>query len=107
MGHQVKTQSPRGVLSALFITCSHQRVSVSSHHPVTSFSKVMSSFLTAPLQEVHLEVVPIAGRNHEVNLTAIILPTEANLTVFYWWIGDSLQVSCVPFLHITFCEISD
>lgn len=67
----------------------------------------MLSFPTAPLQEVHLEVVPIAGRNHEVNLTAIILPTEANLTVFYWWIGDSLQVSCAPFLHITFCEMSD
>uniref|UniRef100_A0A673LC31 VPS10 domain-containing receptor SorCS2 n=1 Tax=Sinocyclocheilus rhinocerous TaxID=307959 RepID=A0A673LC31_9TELE len=36
-------------------------------------------------------VVPIAGRNQEVNLTAIVLPTEANLTVFYWWIGDNLQ----------------
>uniref|UniRef100_A0A8D3DC09 Sortilin related VPS10 domain containing receptor 2 n=1 Tax=Scophthalmus maximus TaxID=52904 RepID=A0A8D3DC09_SCOMX len=47
--------------------------------------------VTAPLQEVHLEVVPIAGRNHEVNLTALVLPTEANLTVFYWWIGDNLR----------------
>ncbi|XDV18084.1 hypothetical protein PO909_023854 [Leuciscus waleckii] len=47
--------------------------------------------VTAPLQDVHLEVVPIAGRNQEVNLTAIVLPTEANLTVFYWWIGDNLQ----------------
>lgn len=53
----------------------------------------MFSPLTAPLQEVHLEVVPIAGRNHEVNLTAMVLPTEANLTVFYWWIGDNLQVN--------------
>lgn len=52
----------------------------------------MFSSLAAPLQEVHLEVVPIAGRNHEVNLTAIVLPTEANLTVFYWWIGDNLRV---------------
>lgn len=53
----------------------------------------MLFFLKAPLQEVHLEVVPIAGRSHEVNLTAVVLPTEANLTVFYWWIGDSLQVN--------------
>lgn len=45
-----------------------------------------------PLQEVHLEAVPVAEKNHEVNLTAIVLPTEANLTVFYWWIGKSLQV---------------
>uniref|UniRef100_G3N7E1 Sortilin-related VPS10 domain containing receptor 2 n=2 Tax=Gasterosteus aculeatus TaxID=69293 RepID=G3N7E1_GASAC len=34
-------------------------------------------------------VVPITGRNHEVNLTAIVIPTEANLSVFYWWIGDN------------------
>ncbi|XP_029617702.1 VPS10 domain-containing receptor SorCS2-like [Salmo trutta] len=47
--------------------------------------------VTAPLQEVHLEVVPIAGINQEVNLTAVVLPFEANLTVFYWWIGDNLQ----------------
>lgn len=47
--------------------------------------------VTAPLQEVHLEVVPIAGKNQEVNLTATVLPSEANLTVFYWWIGDELQ----------------
>lgn len=56
----------------------------------------MLPFLTAPLQEVHLEVVPIASRGHEVNLTALVLPTEANLTVFYWWIGDSLQVRRLP-----------
>uniref|UniRef100_A0A671XTD1 VPS10 domain-containing receptor SorCS2 n=1 Tax=Sparus aurata TaxID=8175 RepID=A0A671XTD1_SPAAU len=47
--------------------------------------------VTAPLQEVHLEVVPIAGRSQEVNLTAVILPSEANLTVFYWWIGDNMR----------------
>uniref|UniRef100_A0A8C9SIW6 Sortilin related VPS10 domain containing receptor 2 n=1 Tax=Scleropages formosus TaxID=113540 RepID=A0A8C9SIW6_SCLFO len=45
----------------------------------------------APLQEVHLEVVPIAGRNQKVNLTAVVLPAATNLTVFYWWIGDNLQ----------------
>uniref|UniRef100_A0A7N8YEN8 VPS10 domain-containing receptor SorCS2 n=1 Tax=Mastacembelus armatus TaxID=205130 RepID=A0A7N8YEN8_9TELE len=59
---------------------------MAGHDEATMYIQV-----TAPLQEVHLEVVPIAGKNHEVNLTAIVLPTEANLTVFYWWIGDSLK----------------
>lgn len=53
---------------------------------------MMFSSLPAPLQKVHLEVVPITGRNHEVNLTAIVLPIEANLSVFNWWIGENLQV---------------
>ncbi|MFT7797421.1 VPS10 domain-containing receptor SorCS2 [Arapaima gigas] len=47
--------------------------------------------VNAPLQEVHLEAVPIAGRNQKVNLTAVVLPAATNLTVFYWWIGDNLQ----------------
>lgn len=59
---------------------------------ISIFSLLSSLFSPAPLQDVHLEVVPIAGRNQEVNLTATVLPSEANLTVFYWWIGDNLQV---------------
>eukprot|EP00066_Takifugu_rubripes_P003860 XP_003966785.1 PREDICTED: VPS10 domain-containing receptor SorCS2 [Takifugu rubripes] len=59
---------------------------MAGHDKATMFIQV-----TAPLQEVHLEVVPIAGRNQEVNLSAVVLPADANLTVFYWWIGDDLQ----------------
>lgn len=49
----------------------------------------------APLQALHLEVVPVVGVNQEVNLTAVLLPLNPNLTVFYWWTGRSLQV-CGP-----------
>jgi len=59
---------------------------------ISNFSVSTSLFSPDPLQDVHLQVVPIAGRNQEVNLTAIVQPPEANLTVFYWWIGDNLQV---------------
>lgn len=59
---------------------------------------------------MHLEVVPIAGKNQEVNLTATVLPAEANLTVFYWWIGDDLQVHESPYKYLslvvhTYCSI--
>lgn len=49
----------------------------------------------APLQALYLEVVPVIGVSQEVNLTAVLLPLNPNLTVFYWWIGHSLQV-CRP-----------
>uniref|UniRef100_A0A8B9GQE8 Sortilin-related VPS10 domain containing receptor 2 n=1 Tax=Astyanax mexicanus TaxID=7994 RepID=A0A8B9GQE8_ASTMX len=58
--------------------------------------------VTNPLQEVHLEVVPIAGRNQQVNLTAVVLPADTNLTVFYWWIGNDLQVH-LPYLLFLVC----
>lgn len=37
-------------------------------------------------------MVPVVGISQEVNLTAVLLPPNPNLTVFYWWIGPSLQV---------------
>ena len=37
-------------------------------------------------------MVPVVGVDQEVNLTAVLLPLNPNLTVFYWWIGHSLQV---------------
>ncbi|XP_031730173.1 VPS10 domain-containing receptor SorCS2 isoform X5 [Anarrhichthys ocellatus] len=65
------------------------KVTVKAENMAGQDEATMYIQVTAPLQEVHLEVVPIIGRNHEVNLTAIVLPTEANLSVFYWWLGDN------------------
>ncbi|KAK9524407.1 hypothetical protein VZT92_016804 [Zoarces viviparus] len=65
------------------------KVTVKAENMAGQDEATMYIQVTAPLQEVHLEVVPIIGRDHEVNLTAIVLPTEANLSVFYWWFGDN------------------
>uniref|UniRef100_A0AAY4A3N1 VPS10 domain-containing receptor SorCS2 n=1 Tax=Denticeps clupeoides TaxID=299321 RepID=A0AAY4A3N1_9TELE len=67
------------------------RVTVKAENPAGHDQATLYIQVTDPLQEVHLEVVPIARRNQEVNLSAVVLPTEANFTVFYWWIGGSLQ----------------
>ncbi|KAM5339325.1 VPS10 domain-containing receptor SorCS2 isoform 1-T1 [Glossophaga mutica] len=47
--------------------------------------------VAARLKALYLEVVPAIGTNQEVNLTAVLLPPNPNFTVFYWWIGQSLQ----------------
>ncbi|XP_062850585.1 VPS10 domain-containing receptor SorCS2 [Trichomycterus rosablanca] len=67
------------------------RVSVRAENPAGHDQAALYLHVTPPLQEVHLEVVPVARRNQEVNLTAVVLPEDANLTVFYWWIGEQLQ----------------
>lgn len=41
-------------------------------------------------------MVPVVGVDQEVNLTAVLLPLNPKLTVFYWWIGHSLQVRRPP-----------
>ncbi|XP_017900861.1 PREDICTED: VPS10 domain-containing receptor SorCS2-like, partial [Capra hircus] len=67
------------------------RVSVRAENVVGHDEAVLFVQVTAPLQALYLEVVPVIGINQEVNLTAVLLPLNPNLTVFYWWIGHSLQ----------------
>ncbi|XP_061106779.1 VPS10 domain-containing receptor SorCS2 isoform X2 [Conger conger] len=67
------------------------RVTVKAENPAGHDEATVYIQVNAPLQEVHLEVVPIAGIDQEVNLTAVVLPAATNLTVFYWWIGNDLQ----------------
>ncbi|XP_028657717.1 VPS10 domain-containing receptor SorCS2 [Erpetoichthys calabaricus] len=67
------------------------RVTVKAENVAGHDEAVVYIQVNPPLQEVHLEVVPVAGRNQKVNLTAVVLPARNNLTVFYWWIGNNLQ----------------
>uniref|UniRef100_A0A673T0W9 Sortilin related VPS10 domain containing receptor 2 n=1 Tax=Suricata suricatta TaxID=37032 RepID=A0A673T0W9_SURSU len=67
------------------------RVWVSAENVAGRDEALLFVQVNSPLQALHLEVVPIVGLNQEVNLTAVLLPLNPNLTVFYWWIGHSLQ----------------
>ncbi|XP_059532348.1 VPS10 domain-containing receptor SorCS2 [Myotis daubentonii] len=67
------------------------RVSVRAENMAGRDEAVVFVQVNPPLQALYLEVVPVVGINEEVNLTAVLLPLNPNLTVFYWWIGLSLQ----------------
>ncbi|XP_025777413.1 VPS10 domain-containing receptor SorCS2 [Puma concolor] len=67
------------------------RVSVRAENVAGHDEAVLFVQVNSPLQALHLEVLPVVGLNQEVNLTAVLLPLNPNLTVFYWWIGHSLQ----------------
>ncbi|XP_055291161.1 VPS10 domain-containing receptor SorCS2 isoform X1 [Moschus berezovskii] len=67
------------------------RVSVRAENMAGHDEAVLFVQVNSPLQALYLEVVPVIGVNQEVNLTAVLLPLNPNLTVFYWWIGHSLQ----------------
>ncbi|XP_053422712.1 VPS10 domain-containing receptor SorCS2 isoform X5 [Nycticebus coucang] len=66
-------------------------VSVRAENMAGHDEAVLFVQVNSPLQALYLEVVPVIGINQEVNLTAVLLPLNPNLTVFYWWIGHSLQ----------------
>ncbi|NXP56900.1 SORC2 protein, partial [Heliornis fulica] len=85
------------------------RVSVKAENVAGHDEAVVFIQVNSPLQALNLEVVPVVGRNQEVNLTAIILPKNPNLTVFYWWIGNNLQpfLTLDNFLVTKFAETGD
>uniref|UniRef100_A0A8C9NRT9 VPS10 domain-containing receptor SorCS2 n=1 Tax=Serinus canaria TaxID=9135 RepID=A0A8C9NRT9_SERCA len=85
------------------------RVSVKAENVAGHDEAVVFVQVNSPLQALNLEVVPVIGRNQEVNLTAIILPKNPNLTVFYWWIGNNLQplLTLESFLVTKFAETGD
>ncbi|KAK2521468.1 Sorcs2 [Columba guinea] len=85
------------------------RVSVKAENVAGHDEAVVFIQVNSPLQALNLEVVPVIGRNQEVNLTAIILPKNPNLTVFYWWIGNNLQplLTLDNFLVTKFAETGD
>ncbi|XP_035874382.1 VPS10 domain-containing receptor SorCS2 [Phyllostomus discolor] len=67
------------------------RVSVRAENLAGHDEAVLFVQVTARLKALYLEVVPAIGTNQDVNLTAVLLPLNPNFTVFYWWIGQSLQ----------------
>ncbi|XP_050804091.1 VPS10 domain-containing receptor SorCS2 [Gopherus flavomarginatus] len=85
------------------------RVSVRAENVAGHEEAVVFVQVNSPLQALHLEVVPVIGRNQEVNLTAIVLPKNPNLTVFYWWIGNNLQplLTLDSFLVTRFAETGE
>ncbi|KAG8591362.1 hypothetical protein GDO81_000140 [Engystomops pustulosus] len=72
------------------------RVSVKAENVAGHDEAIIYVQVITPLQALHLEVVPVVGRNQEVNLSAVIQPSNANLSVYYWWIGNNPQ----PFLTL-------
>uniref|UniRef100_A0A8D0DXF6 VPS10 domain-containing receptor SorCS2 n=1 Tax=Salvator merianae TaxID=96440 RepID=A0A8D0DXF6_SALMN len=85
------------------------RVSVVAENAAGQDEAVVFVQVHSPLLALHLEIVPVVGRNQEVNLTAIILPRNANFTLFYWWIGNSLQpqLSLENYLVTSFSEVGE
>ncbi|XP_036272948.2 VPS10 domain-containing receptor SorCS2-like, partial [Pipistrellus kuhlii] len=67
------------------------RVAVRAENAAGQDEAVLFVQVNPPLEALYLEVVPVVGINEEVALTAVLLPLNPNLTVFYWWIGPSLQ----------------
>lgn len=49
-----------------------------------------------PVEHVHLRVPFVAIRNKEVNISAVVWPSQLGTLTYFWWFGNSTKVW--PFL---------
>lgn len=52
----------------------------------------MSCLPTGPVERVHLSVPFVAIRNKEVNLTAVVWPSQSGTLTYFWWFGNNTKV---------------
>lgn len=53
---------------------------------------IMNSLPTGPVEHVHLSVPFVAIRNKDVNITAVVWPSQAGTLTYFWWFGNSTKV---------------
>lgn len=46
------------------------------------------------LEYIHLSAPFVVVRNKEVNLTAVLLPSQVGTVTYIWWIGNNTEVLC-------------
>uniref|UniRef100_A0A8C9FY82 VPS10 domain-containing protein n=1 Tax=Pavo cristatus TaxID=9049 RepID=A0A8C9FY82_PAVCR len=47
--------------------------------------------LKCPVEHVHLSVPFVAIRNKDVNITAVVWPSQAGTLTYFWWFGNSTK----------------
>ncbi|XP_035255451.1 VPS10 domain-containing receptor SorCS3-like isoform X1 [Anguilla anguilla] len=56
-----------------------------------SDSSTLYLHITSPVARIHLSAPFVAVRNTEVNLTAVVWPSQPRTAAFFWWFGNSTE----------------
>ncbi|XP_064171151.1 VPS10 domain-containing receptor SorCS1 isoform X1 [Anguilla rostrata] len=67
------------------------KVSATGENSLGSDSVVLYLHVTCPLEHVHLSVPFVAVKNKEVNLTAVLWPSQVGTVTYIWWFGNNSE----------------
>uniref|UniRef100_A0A8C3E4T7 VPS10 domain-containing receptor SorCS3 n=1 Tax=Corvus moneduloides TaxID=1196302 RepID=A0A8C3E4T7_CORMO len=56
-----------------------------------SDTAVLFLHVVCPVEHVHLSVPFVAIRNKDVNITAVVWPSQAGTLTYFWWFGNSTK----------------
>uniref|UniRef100_A0A7M4F1S9 VPS10 domain-containing receptor SorCS3 n=1 Tax=Crocodylus porosus TaxID=8502 RepID=A0A7M4F1S9_CROPO len=67
------------------------QVTAYAENSLGSDTAVLFLHVVCPLEHVHLSVPFVAIRNKEVNITAVVWPSQSGTLTYFWWFGNSTK----------------
>uniref|UniRef100_W5N2A0 Sortilin related VPS10 domain containing receptor 1 n=1 Tax=Lepisosteus oculatus TaxID=7918 RepID=W5N2A0_LEPOC len=71
------------------------KVSATAENGLGSDSAVLYLHVTCQLEHIHLSAPFVAVKNKEVNLTAVLWPSQVGTVTYIWWFGNNTEEASV------------
>ncbi|XP_065699342.1 VPS10 domain-containing receptor SorCS3 [Patagioenas fasciata] len=67
------------------------QVTAYAENSLGSDTAVLFLHVVCPVEHVHLSVPFVAIRNKDVNITAVVWPSQAGTLTYFWWFGNNTK----------------
>uniref|UniRef100_A0A8C6ZRK8 VPS10 domain-containing receptor SorCS3 n=1 Tax=Nothoprocta perdicaria TaxID=30464 RepID=A0A8C6ZRK8_NOTPE len=67
------------------------QVTAYAENSLGSDTALLFLHVVCPVEHVHLSVPFVATRNKDVNITAVVWPSQAGTLTYFWWFGNSTK----------------
>ncbi|XP_074542340.1 VPS10 domain-containing receptor SorCS1 isoform X2 [Halichoeres trimaculatus] len=75
----------------IYKTVGIYRVTATGENNLGSETALLYLHVTCQLEHIHLSAPFVAVRNKEVNLTAVLWPSQVGTVTYIWWIGNNTE----------------
>uniref|UniRef100_A0A671V1G6 VPS10 domain-containing receptor SorCS2 n=1 Tax=Sparus aurata TaxID=8175 RepID=A0A671V1G6_SPAAU len=93
-GHAVTYSNVSSIedgIKHIYKTVGIYRVTATGENSLGSETTMLYLHVTCQLEYIHLSAPFVAVRNKEVNLTAVLWPSQVGTVTYIWWIGNNTE----------------
>ncbi|XP_056265030.1 VPS10 domain-containing receptor SorCS1 [Pseudoliparis swirei] len=82
------------------------RATATGENSLGSETVMLYLHVTCPLESIHLSAPFVVVRNKEVNLTAVLWPSQVGTVTYIWWIGNNTEQPVITLEGSVACTFS-
>ncbi|XP_016890793.1 VPS10 domain-containing receptor SorCS1 isoform X4 [Cynoglossus semilaevis] len=90
----------------IYKTVGIYRVTATGENSLGSETATLYLHVTCQLEHIHLSAPFVAVRNKEVNLTAVLWPSQVGTVTYIWWIGNNTEQPLITLEGSVACTFS-